>query len=291
MRYINTSGYNPKCWKTESQKKLKSLVACPTITEKKAFLDVQENKSWTILKKEFEKLSNYKCWFSEAYASVSDFEIEHFRPKKRVHLITSKDDYIEKRTVTDTNGYWWLSYELENFRLAAHKPNQFKGNYFPLEANSLIANVLDNSWRREVPMLLDPCIESDTRLLTYDGIEPKEANPDNRTIEHIRARISIEIYGLKIPKLKNARSRVYEEAKNYYTMALINWNAMNINRGVNVIAYDLAKINFDTNCVNLVQMLKPNKQFTRMVLAFLVSANQPWVQQYIIDISIDRKYI
>ncbi len=39
MRYINTSGYNPKKLKIESQKKLVELNSFPTIIEKKAFLD------------------------------------------------------------------------------------------------------------------------------------------------------------------------------------------------------------------------------------------------------------
>lgn len=285
MRFINTAGYNPKSWKAESQTKLKALVTCPTIEDKKVFLSTAANWTWIVHKKAFEKLSNNKCWFSEAYATVSDFQIEHFRPKKKIDLIRSKDDYNEKRKLADTNGYWWLSYDLENFRLAGGKPNQIKGNYFPLETNSSIAGVLNNSWRREIPILLDPCVKSDIELLTYDGTEPKESDPNVNSLEHIRARISIKVYGLKIQKLKNARSRVYEETKNYYNNALLNWNAMNINNGVNQVAYDLAKENFENNCMNLVFMLKPNKEFTRMVLAFLVATNQVWVQQYVIDIA------
>lgn len=291
MRFINTSGYNPKRWNKESRNKLRSLIACPTLDEKKSFLDVQANKTWTVHKKAFERLSHYKCWFSEAYASVSDFEIEHFRPKKRIYLIRAKDDYQERRIATDENGYWWLSYELENFRLAASKPNQLKGNYFPLETTSSIARELDNSWRKENSILIDPCIESDTKLITYDGVEPKETNPNITSTEHIRARISIKVYGLKIPKLRNARSRVFEEAKNYFVNAQLNWDAMHVNVGINQVAYNLAKLNFDNNCMCLVFMLKPNKEFTRMVLAFLVAANQTWVQQYVLNIANNKRYI
>jgi hypothetical protein len=267
------------------------MISCPTIADKKAFLDFKENKTWSKHKKAFEKMSNYKCWFSEAYASVSDFEIEHFRPKKRIHLIKSKDDYQEKRSVSDENGYRWLSYELENFRLAGSKPNRFKGNYFPLETASSVAMKLDNSWRKETPILIDPCFESDTSLITYDGVEPKEANPDDSTLEHIRARISIKVYGLKIDKLKNARSRVFEVATNYFNNAQLNWDGMNSFDGINQDAYNLAKVNFDNNCTNLVFLLRPNQQFTQMVLAFLIASNQTWVQQYVIDIARDMNFI
>lgn len=291
MRFINTSGYNPKKWKAESQKKLKAMIALTKIDDKKAFLVTRGNDTWIQHKSSFERLSHYKCWFSEAYASVSDFEVEHFRPKKRVHLIKSKDDYQEKRTTTDDNGYWWLSYELENFRLAARKPNQIKGNYFPLHSNSLIAKELDNSWRKEVPILIDPCVKTDVNLITYDGVEPKPANPNDTTLEYIRARISIKVYGLKIDKLKNARSRVYEVAKNYFKNAQFNWEAINKYKGVNQDAYNLAKENFENNCMNLVFLLRPDQQFTRMVLAFLIATNHTWIQQYVIDIARRNKYI
>lgn len=291
MRYINTSGYNPKKLKIESQKKLVELNSFPTSIEKKAFLDIAANQIWTKHKVAFEKLSHHKCWFSEAFATVSDFQIEHFRPKKRVQLIRNKDNYVEARTVADDEGYWWLSFELDNFRLAGSKPNQFKGSYFPLESGSRIGTSLSDSWKLEKPMFIDPCKKEDVDLITYDGVEPKEANPDVNSIEHIRARISINLFGLKIDKLKNARSRVFETAKNYYNSAELNWNAMNENNGINQVAYNLAKQNFDNNCSYLVLMLKPDKEFTRMVLAFLIAANLNWVNQYILDIAKANKFI
>lgn len=291
MRYINTSGYNPKKLKIESQKKLVELNSCPTILEKKAFLDVVANQIWTKHKVAFEKISSNKCWFSEAYATVSDFQIEHFRPKKRVLLITNKDEYIESRTENDNNGYWWLSYELENFRLVGGKPNQFKGTYFPLVYGSSIATPSNSSWKNEKSIFIDPCVEEDIKLITYDGVHPKESNPDVDSIEHIRARISINLFGLNINKLKNARSKVFEVAKNYYCTAELNWNAMNENNGVNQATYNLAKQNFDNNCTYLVLMLKPDKEFTRMILAFLIAANHDWVNEYILIIAKANKFI
>lgn len=291
MRFINITGYNPKKLKIEAQKKLVEITSKPTIQEKKDYLDIAKNQIWTKHKRAFEKLSHNKCWFTEAYATVSDFQIEHFRPKKRVHLINKKDIYIEARTVSDDTGYWWLSYEIENFRLAGSKPNQFKGTYFPLEFGSNIASPINNTWKKEKIMFLDPCVKEDIKLITYDGVDPKESNPDANSLEHIRARISINIYGLKINKLKNARSRIFEVVKNYFQLAELNWNSMKENNGVNEVAYNLAKENFDNSCSNLVFMLKPNKEFTRMVLAFLIAANHDWIDEYILDIAKANKFI
>ncbi len=206
-------------------------------------------------------------------------------------MIKNKDPYVERRTASCKIGYWWLSYELENFRLAGTKPNQHKGRYFPLEASSSIAKPIDNSWRREKPILLDPCVKRDTELLTYDGVEPSPADPNTLSIDHIRARVSIEIYGLKLGKLKRARSRVLGEAINYYRTAARNWAEMSTHLHGNNVAYDLAKANFEEACTNLVSMLNPKMEFTRMVLAFLSSINQTWVNDFIIATAKRRNYV
>lgn len=291
MRYINTRGYQPRNWLKESNIYSLALKSCATSLLRKAYLDIPANKAWNKHKKAFERLSHGKCWFTEAFSSVSDYSIEHFRPKKKVDLIASKDAYPEKRTTPDLNGYWWLSYEIENLRLASYKPNQLKGNYFPLESTSIIATPLDNSWRREKNMLLDPCVKSDVDLLTYSGIEPIESDTNIISINHIRARISIKVYGFKFQRLVNARAREFQHVRNYYNEASRNWNAMNQNRGINQVAYDLAKSNFSNNCGYLVSMIRPDKQFTRMILSFLVAANKDWVNQYILRVATERKYI
>jgi hypothetical protein len=291
MRFINTNGYSPKDWQKEQQLKLLALRGCINKDARTTFFKVANNKTWNRHKEYFEKLSHGKCWFTEANASVSDYAIEHYRPKNKVNLIAAKDNYTEKRNSSDVNGYWWLAYELENLRLAAYKPNQLKGNYFPLRIDSIIATANNNSWRKEIPMLLDPCVATDVALLTYDGVEPVPSNPDETEIQHIRARISIKVYGLKHGKLKKARSRIFEEAKNYFRNCERNWVAIQKYDSLKAEAYQLALENFRDNCSNLVEMLRPDKQFTRMILAFLTSMNKQWIKDYILNIASNRKYI
>src|SRR5690606_21124969 len=107
------------------------------------------NRVWSMLRPGLERLSNHKCWFTEATSSIADFHVEHFRPKKKVELIKNKYPYAERRTAACTKGYWWLAYEIENLRLAGSKPNQKKRNYFPLETNSILATPKNNSWQKE----------------------------------------------------------------------------------------------------------------------------------------------
>lgn len=290
MRYINVSGYKPRNWQAKADKKLLELRS-RSIADRKTFIDASGNRIWSEHRLPFQRISNNKCWFSEANPSVSDLEIEHFRPKKSISPLNSKDIYPEKRVIIDKEGYWWLSYNLDNFRLAGRKPNQLKRTYFPLETSSIVANNNDESWRLESNMLLDPCVKDDIKLLTYDGTTPTEAIPNSTSIDHIRARISIKVYGLTNTNLKKARSRVYEEAKNYYESAKHNWNALNVSQGVNEDVYNLALENFNTQCINLVSLLHPNKTFTKMLYAFLVDINLAWVNYYVLDVANSKGYL
>jgi hypothetical protein len=96
---VNVTGYNPRSWHKTAQIKTIELFMSESAGTEKIFLNIPANQIWTLLRPPFERLSHNKCWFSEAYTSVSDFQVEHFRPKKAVHLIKNKDAYPEKRTV------------------------------------------------------------------------------------------------------------------------------------------------------------------------------------------------
>ena len=68
-------------------------------------------------------LSHDKCWYTEAKHCADYPEIEHFRPKKRAW-----DEYG-----TEVHqGYYWLAFNLANYRLCKPMPNRKKGTYFPL---------------------------------------------------------------------------------------------------------------------------------------------------------------
>lgn len=291
MRYINTTSYNPKRYRKESRVKLIELMNCVDSKARKDFLDVPANRVWTTIKSDYERLSNYKCWFSEAYANVSDFQIEHFRPKKRVHLIKNKDDYPEKRTVTDNEGYWWLSYDLRNLKLVGAKPNQIKGNYFPLKDTSIVATAKNESWIKEENALLDPCRKEDVKLLTYSGIQPIEYDPVNTNWDHVRARISIEVFGLKHRKLKIARATIFAHLKNYVDTGKVQWNYLEANKLAKPAGYQEMKALFVKVCINIVEMMNPKEQFTKMVYAHLFSLNIDWVNDYVLEEAKNRKYI
>ncbi len=139
-----------------------------------------------------------KCWYSEAVLEADTGEVEHFRPKKAVW----------KSTPTH-GGYWWRAFDWHNFRLAHPLVNKRrkdysteqeagKGCYFPLRDEDRRATDLSLEAREE-PVLLDPTVARDCRLLSFDGNSGKPIpryKPEDDPWRHRRAKDSIDYYHL-----------------------------------------------------------------------------------------------
>jgi len=141
-----------------------------------------------------------KCWYSEAKLPADAGEVEHFRPKRKVWKSTPPH-----------GGYWWKAFDWRNFRLAHPLVNKRrkdysteqqagKGCYFPLRHEERRAMNAPGEAREE-PVLLDPIVPQDCRLLCFDGNSGKpiprykrEDDPDGW--RHRRASDSINFYHL-----------------------------------------------------------------------------------------------
>jgi hypothetical protein len=173
---------------------------------------------WTKLYSTLSCLSGNKCWYSESPENSSEWEIDHFRPKAQ-----SKQD---NKIIIRDDGYWWLSYHWKNFRLAGSLINKLrkdrfdkdtdevlgKGNFFPLEPDSPVAQAEDYYCTCERPMLLDPTIARDCSLLSFDEtgeVFPRYASTDD-AIKHERAKISIMYYGLNHTPLTRGRASIWQ---------------------------------------------------------------------------------
>ena len=127
---------------------------------------------WSKIKEALWAAGGEKCWYSEVLLPIGQVEVEHFRPKGRLHG--------EKFA-----GYWWLAFNWQNYRVASHLANtrrfdhlnqglRGKGAYFPLAAGVrglFIAQPPANDplcIGCESPLLLDPVDANDVKLLTFD---------------------------------------------------------------------------------------------------------------------------
>jgi hypothetical protein len=141
-------------------------------------------------------IGNMKCWYSEASLQEPEGQVEHYRPKRRL-------------TGAAHGGYWWRAFDWRNFRLAHPTVNRRKtdylsgkrvgkGSYFPLRDEATRANNLAEEVREE-PVLLDPVVPADTRLICFSeesGAPRPTYTKERNEWLHRRAEESIEYYHL-----------------------------------------------------------------------------------------------
>jgi hypothetical protein len=108
MRKVVITGTPPQSWVDKADAITQQLVDAPDDAARKIILDANEGlwrddriRNWLL-----QQFAN-KCWYTEAFESVSPLHVDHFRPKGRV---TNLDGSTEK-------GYWWLTFNWKNYGL------------------------------------------------------------------------------------------------------------------------------------------------------------------------------
>jgi uncharacterized protein (TIGR02646 family) len=189
-------------WLAKAKKALDDVINCSD-EEKPDRVNVHSNV-WTDMKEILLNVSDQKCWYCESKQVRSDNNVDHFRPKNRV---------IE---CPDHPGYWWLAFDLTNYRLSCtfcnsnrkdkeNKTSGGKHDHFPLldETKRAYSNPLND----ETPMLLDPMIKTDAALIWFlsDGTAIPKWNEAPKTVQYQRADCSIKLYHLNHTNLVELR--------------------------------------------------------------------------------------
>lgn len=150
------------------------------------------------------KLSDGKCWYTEAKFTAEYPHLEHFRPKS-----CARDENWNKCH----DGYWWLAFDIENYRLSKPMPNVKKGTYFPLREGAMAACVPDVAVTRESPLFLDPTNEGDADLISFNALGQPEPCPeppvDLNDWDKRRIEFSIKRYGLDNTELCDRRKELW----------------------------------------------------------------------------------
>ncbi len=183
--------------------------------KRKAFIE-KKAPIWRSFSRHLAKMSYGKCWYSESNDPQSFFDVDHFRPKKEAKRAAGVAD----------DGYPWLAFDWDNFRYSAGRSNRLskdeasdetrgKGSWFPVMAGSAIANWGTRCEQLERPVLLDPTVRADVALI--------DINPDDGRVEasrtcigpdkQLRASKSMELYGLNLPRLVDARKIVLRDVQ------------------------------------------------------------------------------
>lgn len=165
MRYIDLSKIDPKdpkvaAWKKKADSHLAALSSLTTHDERVDYL--KKNNYWSQFKPILLKIFGSKCWYSECSLDGSFGDVDHFRPKNKSTALNG--------TTILPDGYWWLAYDYNNYRLSCEKCNRsYKGggknDCFPLKLGSTPAI---NPQSSDENILLDPCNQDDYYLIDSD---------------------------------------------------------------------------------------------------------------------------
>jgi len=168
----------------------------------------QGNELWknSVLKKDFRDFFHNKCWYTEVPLVGQDVHIDHFRPKAAVKPFEN----FKYNHLIQNEGYYWLANNPSNYRACCICANRKtggggKGSYFPLENDSMYQS--ETSENNEQPLLLDPCIAEDVKLLSFWGNRVVPATNDELGKE--RVRVSASIYNLTDAYISNERGRIW----------------------------------------------------------------------------------
>lgn len=166
------------------------------------------SSAWTAVRDYLSGMSYGKCWYSEAREAVSRYQVDHFRPHGRA----------KQAQATFDEGYSWLAFDLENFRLAGMLCNTVnkefseesigKGDWFPLTDPSTRASLQNRCIGRETPILLDPVDPDDPYKLCFNEDGNVIPDPDLPTPHQIAVEEAIGYLGLRQSRLNGRRRSV-----------------------------------------------------------------------------------
>lgn len=200
----------PQNLKDDLQSAADALDAIDDKAGRAAFIKANASK-WTAIREYLSAMSEGKCWYSEARESVSRYHVDHFRPHGRA----------KQAEKLFAEGYSWLAFTLENFRIAGmlcNTANQEhseetvgKADWFPLIDPSKRASLASRDLSGESPILLDPTdIEEPDRLRFNDD---GRVVPDGELEQEEKDRVSlaIRLLGLDQSQLDRSRRKTWRD--------------------------------------------------------------------------------
>ncbi len=189
------------------------------------FRKKSNTNKWSVFKKVFLKLTDYKCPICEKAVDKYD-DIDHYRPK---------------------NHYWWLAYDYKNYMVYCELCNRaYKKELFPLFIDNQINNETKNL------TTFDNRIELDKeKSLIFN---PNFDNPNKLFEIEFVAQTDIRAGVVKIKPQKKLDKNTYLHAKAKTTIKLFNLN--NDNNEIEEADKDFRQINMETNFKDLINLAK-----------------------------------
>jgi len=229
------------------------------------------NLHWTPVKVHLENASNRKCWYTESKNPGCLNDVEHFRPKARVEDKQGALEYW----------YWFLAFDPTNYRLSCQFPNRLnanavlgatggKGNKFPLLPAS--ARAIDKAGvAGEKPVLLDPCVQSDTELLEFlpDGRPVLSPRFHGDLVAAERVETSNLLLNLDFSTFNEDREQLYNKVKKL------------VERGDRYLAARSASIAAVQE--DLLALIHPDEEYSKAAECYIrCFRDRKWVEELIL---------
>lgn len=245
MRHLNID-FNrlnlPEGWQEKAQK-LSGLLADAKDEKQRSVIIGKNEEHWKAVKPVLASLFNYKCWYTEAPQQGTDVDIDHFRPKKRVQETLS--------TAIPHDGYWWLTFCLQNYRYSCIVANRRrtdvetgvtggKAAHFPLCDESKRAKTPDCDLEEEQAVLLDPLKATDVQLLHFkpDGEAMPRFSQEKHARKFMRADQSIAFYNLNHSDFVRCRIELRDQIDSDVKAAKRYFNKLETSDADNDLAYE-----------------------------------------------------
>lgn len=208
-------------WRNNAEKLTNELASKPS-AKRSEFIDENRDSTWGAneLRQALSELVGHKCWYTEVALAGADPHVDHFRPKGAVREV----DENLKNTGTSIAGYWWLAFEMENYRLTCQHANARrvdedsdggKWDYFPVEGDRA-AEKTPTPQITESKLILDPASVADVQLLWFDADGSPSCSQWKRPpndYDKRRVEATIWIYHLKKEKTKTARGKAMQDIR------------------------------------------------------------------------------
>ncbi len=247
-------------WKSVAATISAQILAAQSIQDKHKLID-KYKKHWQkkVLVTWLSKMSHDKCWYTETYFGGDYQEVEHFRPKKNTK---NKDGAINAAH----DGYYWLAFDLDNYRLCKRRPNAKKGTFFPVIDERFRASNETYDWRDELPLFLDPLDDEDCLLLSFDdnGKPVPAADLEAQDVE--RVMFTIDKYFLDEEVLNRRRADTWSTCRSLYNKYLNAMKAIKSSPNDRVSARAEAEADLKL----LKAMLTENKEFSSVAKEALI---------------------
>lgn len=259
---------NIELWKIKADEITEEIIKAPTIAEKHALIQKYQGH-WRDpeLIQWLSDLSAEKCWYTETKFGGDYQEVEHFRPKKE-----TKD--IDGNPINGHPGYYWLAFNINNYRLCKRRPNAKKGTYFPIRNENLRAKDELWAWKDELPLFLDPTDDEDCILLSFNDDGKPVPSEGLASSDIDRVNFTIEKYYLDERVLNKRRAETWSTCRELYYKYLNS--AKLASAGVNGSITDAAQAKKDLQ--TLKGMLRENKEFAAVARQSLVKTGDSMAQ-------------